>query len=114
MVKNLPAVWETWVQSVGWEDPLEAGMATHSSVLSWRIPMDRGACWATVHSVAKQILSHWTIRELPILVFKKSFAEYSLHAYPNPTCLMCTEHCRKKLRRRKSIERHFIFIVEET
>ena len=38
MVKNLPAMWETWVQSLGWEDPLEEGMATHSSVLAWRIP----------------------------------------------------------------------------
>ena len=35
MVKNLPAMWETWVQSLGWEDPLEEGMATHSSVLTW-------------------------------------------------------------------------------
>ena len=38
MVKNLPAVQETWVQSLGWEDPLEEGMATHSSILAWRIP----------------------------------------------------------------------------
>ena len=38
MVKNLPAVWGTWVQSLGWEDPLEKGMATHSSILAWRIP----------------------------------------------------------------------------
>ena len=38
MVKNLPAVWETWVRSLGWEDSLEEGMATHSSVLIWRIP----------------------------------------------------------------------------
>ena len=37
-VKNLPAMRETWVQSLGWEDPLEEGMATHSSVLVWRIP----------------------------------------------------------------------------
>ena len=37
IVKNLPAVWETWVQSLGWEDPLEKGMATHSSILAWRI-----------------------------------------------------------------------------
>ena len=37
-VKNLPAVWETWVWSLGWEDPLEEGMATHSSILAWRIP----------------------------------------------------------------------------
>ena len=38
MVKNLPAMWETWVQSLGQEDPLEKGMATHSSILAWRIP----------------------------------------------------------------------------
>ena len=37
-VKNLPAMWETWVQSLGWEDPLEEGVATHSSILAWRIP----------------------------------------------------------------------------
>ena len=43
MVKNLPAMQETWVRSLGWEDPLEKGTATHSSILAWRIPMDRGA-----------------------------------------------------------------------
>ena len=37
-VKNPPAIWETWVQPLGWEDPLEKGMATHSSILAWRIP----------------------------------------------------------------------------
>ena len=37
-VKNPPAVWETWVQSLGWEDTLEEGMANHSSILAWRIP----------------------------------------------------------------------------
>ena len=37
-VRNLPAIWETWVQSLGWEDPLEEGMATHSGILAWRIP----------------------------------------------------------------------------
>ena len=37
-VKNLHAMWETWIQSLGWEDPLEKGMATHSSMVSWRIP----------------------------------------------------------------------------
>ena len=37
-VKNTPARWETWVQSLGWEDPIEEGMATHSSILAWRIP----------------------------------------------------------------------------
>ena len=53
LVKNLPAMQETWVQSLGWEDPLEEGMANHSSILSWRIPMDKGAWRATVHGVAK-------------------------------------------------------------
>ena len=38
VVKNPPAVWETWVRSLGWEDPLEKGMATHCSILAWRIP----------------------------------------------------------------------------
>ena len=42
MVKNLPTMRETWVRSLGWEDPLEEGMTTHSSILAWRIPMDRG------------------------------------------------------------------------
>ena len=42
LVKNLPAMRETSVQSLGWEDPLEGGMATHSSILAWRIRMDRG------------------------------------------------------------------------
>ena len=43
MAENLPAMQETWVQSLGWEDPLEEGMATHSSILAWRIPMDKEA-----------------------------------------------------------------------
>ena len=46
LVKNPPAMWESWVQSLGWEDPLEKGTATHSRILAWRIP------W-TVHGVAK-------------------------------------------------------------
>ena len=52
-VKNLPAVQETWLQSLGWEDPPQEGMATHSSGLAWRIPMDREAWWATVQGVTK-------------------------------------------------------------
>ena len=42
-VKNLPTMQETWVRSLSWEDPLEEGMATHSNILAWRIPMGRGA-----------------------------------------------------------------------
>ena len=38
LVKNLPAIWKTWVRSLGWEDPLEKGTSTHSSILAWRIP----------------------------------------------------------------------------
>ena len=45
MVKNLPTVQETWVQSLCWEGSMEEGMATHSSILAWKIPMDRGAWW---------------------------------------------------------------------
>ena len=55
-VKNLPAMWETWVQSLGGEGPLEEGMTTHSSILAWRIPMDKGAWRATAHGVTKS----WT------------------------------------------------------
>ena len=52
-VKNSPAMWETWLQSLDWEDPLEEGMATHISIPAWKIPMDRGAWWATVHGVTE-------------------------------------------------------------
>ena len=48
-----PAMQETWVCSLGWENPLEEGMATHSSILAWRIPMGRGAWQATARGVAK-------------------------------------------------------------
>ena len=44
LVKNLPAMRETWVRSLGWEDPLEKGMATHSSILSWKIPWAPWGC----------------------------------------------------------------------
>ena len=53
MVKNLPVMWETWVLTPGWEDILEEGMATHSSILAWRTPMERGAWWATVPGVTR-------------------------------------------------------------
>ena len=47
---------QAWVQSLGWEDLLEEGMATHSSILAWRSPMDREAWWIAVHGVSKS----WT------------------------------------------------------
>ena len=52
-VKNLSAVQETWLQYLGWEDPLEEGKAIHSSIPAWKIPMDREAWRATVHGVTK-------------------------------------------------------------
>ena len=52
MIKNLPALWETWVQFLGQGDPLEKDMATPSSILAWRIPQT-GAWTATVHGVTK-------------------------------------------------------------
>ena len=51
LVKNQPAMWETWIQSLGWEDPLEKGKATHSSILAWRIP------W-TIKSMGSQRVGH--------------------------------------------------------
>ena len=51
LVKNPPAMWETWLLFPGWEDPLEEGMATHSSILVWRIP------W-TVHYMGSQRVGH--------------------------------------------------------
>ena len=53
MAKSMSAMWEPWVQSLGWEDSMEEGMAAHSSIVAWRISMDRGAWWATVHGVTK-------------------------------------------------------------
>ena len=49
MVKNPPPMWETWIRSLSWEDTLEEGIATHSSVLAWRILMDRVA-WQAIES----------------------------------------------------------------
>ena len=53
VVKNLPAVQETWVQSLGPEDSLGEDVATHSSILAWKIPTDRGASQATVRGATK-------------------------------------------------------------
>ena len=52
-VKNLSVMWETWVQSLVWEDPLEESKAIHSSIFAWKIPVDKGAWWAAVHRVTK-------------------------------------------------------------
>ena len=54
MVKNPPAMCETWVGSLCWDDPLEKGMATHSSIMAWRSPMDIEAGQATVPWAGKE------------------------------------------------------------
>ena len=57
MVKNLPTVQETWIRSLGWKDPLEKEMATHSSILAWRVSWtEERSGLHTVHGVAKS----WT------------------------------------------------------
>ena len=56
MVENLPAMRKTWVRSLDWEDPLEEGMAAHSTILAWRILMDEGTWQAIVYRVSKS----WT------------------------------------------------------
>ena len=52
-VKNLPAMQETWVQFLDRKDPLEKEMATHSSILAWKIPVDRRDWWAAVYEVIR-------------------------------------------------------------
>ena len=71
MVKNPPAIRETSVQSLGWEDPLEEGMTNHSSILAWRIPMDEGAWWATVQGVTK----NWTQLKQPVFAWRIPWTE---------------------------------------
>ena len=64
-VENPLALWETWIRSLGWGDPLEKGMAIHTSILAWRIPMDRGAWWTTARGFAKSqtCLSDCTLQQ---------------------------------------------------
>ena len=65
VVKNLFTVQEMWVRSLGWEDPPEKEMTTHSSILAWEIPWTRGAWWSTVHGVAK--VGHYLVTKQPHL-----------------------------------------------
>ena len=53
LVKNLPAMWETWFRFLGWEDPLEKGKATHSSILAWRIP------WSVLSMGLQRVRHDW-------------------------------------------------------
>ena len=80
-VKNLPAVWETCVRSQGQEDPLEKGMATHSSILAWRIPVNRGTWRATVHGVRKSRtrLSDWAQYSTMIRDVGRFYVHFCVH-----------------------------------
>ena len=57
IVKNPPAMWETWVRSLAWEEPLEKGRATHSSILAWRIPWTEEPDW--LQSMGSQRVRHY-------------------------------------------------------
>ena len=70
MVKNSRAMQETWVWSLGWEDPVEESMATHSSILAWRIPLNRGPWQATVHGVTKSRTQLSTAQHPDIYIIK--------------------------------------------
>ena len=72
--ENLPAMQETWVRFLGQEYPLEKEMATHSSILAWRIPMDRGAWQTTVHGVVRVWHDLTTKPPPPMQVSKVSVA----------------------------------------
>ena len=86
MVKNPPAMPETWIQSLGWEDPLEEGMATHSSILAWRIPMDRGALGTTVSGVTKSQIGLSNFHFHFSFMFKIFLSEYdSISSLLNPS-----------------------------
>ena len=80
MVKNPPAMREIWIQSLGWKYPLEKEMATPSSILTWRIPTDRRAWWATLHGVtnSQTWLSDWAHTVASNSVWPKWITVFSL------------------------------------
>ena len=70
---------ETWLQSLGWEDPLKEGVATCCSILAWKIPMDRAAWWATVHRVAKS--------QTQLVDFPPNFLSVAERVKPRPSAI---------------------------
>ena len=82
-VKNPPAMWETWVWSLCWEDPLEEGMDTHSRILAWRIPMDRGAWQAIVHGVSELDITEWLSTAWYIVLFNSRIYFWFLLRFSN-------------------------------
>ena len=68
MVKSLPAMWETWVQSLGWENPLEKDMTTHSSILAWKIPWTEEP--GKLQSIGAQTVRHNWVTSLSLTMLK--------------------------------------------
>ena len=89
LVKNLPSMWETWVQSLGWEDPLEKGITTHSSILAWRIP------WATVQGVTKSWTQlsdfHFHMESRKMLLMNLFSGQQWRHRLREHTCRQCVK-----------------------
>ena len=83
LVKNPPAMWEAWVRSLGWEDPLEKGKAAHSSILAWRIRMDRGAWQATAHGGHKE---SDTTEQLSLSCYERSLHRVVKNTYLGVIC----------------------------
>ena len=87
MVKNLPAIQETWVPSLGWEDPLEKGMATHSSILAWRIPWTEEP--GGLQSMGSQRVRHdWVISTTNF-----TFQQYQNLCSLTPWCIYFCSRC---------------------
>ena len=114
LVKNPPAMQETWVWSLGWEDSLEEGMVTHSNILAWRIPMDSNAWRATVHGTPKDT-AEWLSTHIPSIsvlilsAIKKGTAivlidlclrKENLKQISNKSCKINREHYNKVRKRR--------------
>ena len=90
MVKNPPAMQEIWVRSLDWEDPLEKGMASHTSILAWRISMDRRAWWATVRGVTNSLdTTEWLSRVQHIVDKSTNWSQLNhlLAVWLGATCL---------------------------
>ena len=100
LVKNLPAMWETWVRSLGWEDPLEKGMAAHSCILAWRIP------WTIAHGVTKNRtrLSNFHLSLVNSVALSPFTTLCNHHHYPFPELF---QHPEEKLDTHSTITPHF-------
>ena len=86
MVKNLPTMWETWVQSLGWEDPLEEGTATHFSILARRIPRAEEPGELTVHWLAESdttVLGLGCCKGFSLVAARRGYRPH--YIFPNPT-----------------------------